>query len=95
MLSNCKTVMENRAYTQNQLIDLGFEVLPSATNFLFARSDKISGERLYLRLKEKGILVRHFKLERIKEFIRITIGSKTQMDLFIKSVKEILCEEKL
>ena len=73
-------------------MDLGFEILPSKANFIFAKSDKISGEKLYLKLKEKGVLVRHFTSERIKEYNRITIGSKTEMESFVSAVKEILGE---
>ncbi len=87
---NCKTVMENREYTREKLIELGFTVLPSKTNFLFAKTDKVSGEELYLKLKSKGILVRHFTSERIKDFNRITIGTKEQMDALISAVKEII-----
>ena len=71
---------------------LGFEVLASKANFLFARSDKISGIKLYEKLKENGILVRHFNEERIKEFNRITIGSMEDMKILIEKIKEILQE---
>ncbi len=91
-VSNCKKIIENREFTAIELEGLGFEVLPSKANFIFAKSNKISGEDLYLRLKEKGVLVRHFKNERIKEYNRITIGSREEMEAFIAAVKEILGE---
>ena len=72
------------------IIGLGFEILPSKANFIFAKSDKISGENLYINLKEKGVLVRHFKNERIKDFNRITIGTKEQMETLINTLKEVL-----
>ena len=87
---NCQEIISTREKTQKDLTDLGFTVLPSKTNFLFAKSDKISGEKLYKKLKEKGVLVRHFEKERIKEFNRITIGSPKEMEIFISKVKEIL-----
>ena len=65
-------------------------MLDSKTNFVFAKSDEISGEELYLKLKSDGVLVRHFTLERIKDFNRITIGTMEQMQTFIAKVKAIL-----
>ena len=58
---------------------LGFTLTQSKTNFVFAKSDKIGGKELYLKLKEKGILVRHFDSKRISDYIRVTIGSLSQM----------------
>ena len=87
---NCAEIIENREWTKGQLIKLGFEVLPSKANFVFAKSGKISGKDLYEKLKERGVLIRHFDKERIKEYNRITIGSKEQMQTFIDTVKTIL-----
>ncbi len=92
-MDNCKRICDTREYTVKELKTLGFEVLPSKANFVFAKSDKISGEDLYLRLKESGVLVRHFKAERIKNFNRISIGSREEMEVFVKTVKEILGEK--
>ena len=92
-MDNCKKICDTREYTVKELKALGFEVLPSKANFVFAKSDKISGEKLYLKLKENGVLVRHFTAERIKDFNRITIGSREEMEMFIKTVKEILGEK--
>lgn len=89
-MDNCKKIIENREYTKKELEKMGFFVLDSRANFLFAKSDKISGEELYLKLKENGVLVRHFKAEKIKDFNRITIGTKAQMDIFLGKTKEIL-----
>ena len=90
---NCKTIIENREWTTNQLEDLGFSVIHSMTNFVFAKTDKIGGEELYLKLKEKGILVRHFSNERIKEYNRITIGTIEQMKKLIDTISDILEEQ--
>ena len=73
-----------------ELEKLGFTVLPSTANFIFAKSDRIGGEELYLTLKERGILIRHFTKERICDYNRITIGTAEQMKLFIDAVKEII-----
>ena len=74
---------------------MGFIVLPSKTNFLFAKSNVIDGRGLYEKLKEKGILVRHFKTERISAFVRVTVGTKTQMDAFLQAVAEIIKEKQV
>ena len=87
---NINKIIENREYTSKELKNMDFEVLPSKTNFVFARSKNIGGERLYKLLKEKGILVRHFNKKRIEDFIRVTIGTKEQMIAFVSEVKFIL-----
>ena len=88
--ANCKKIMENRDFTAKALEALGFEVLPSKANFLFARTPKMGGEALYLALKDKGILVRHFSRKEIAAFLRITIGSMEQMQALVNAVQEIL-----
>lgn len=93
-MNNCKEIEVVRDYTTEELENLGFFVIPSKANFIFAKSDKISGEDLYLNLKEKGVLVRHFTTEKIKDFNRITIGTKEEMMTFIDKVKECLYENK-
>ncbi len=90
----CNEIKTNRAYTMDGLKALGFEVLDSKANFVFAKSDEISGQELYEELKKKGVLVRHFNGERICEYNRITIGSREQMDVLLTAVKEILQEKK-
>lgn len=89
----CKTVMENREWTVEKLKALNFSVIPSAANFVFAKSSTENGEKLYLSLKEKGVLVRHFGKERIKDYIRITIGTKEQMEFLIEKIKEVQEEQ--
>ncbi len=91
-MDNCKTIIKNREYTEKALTELGFYVIPSKANFVFAKSDRIDGEALYLKLKAKGILVRHFTLDRIKDYNRITIGTMEQMNALIQAIKEILKE---
>lgn len=91
-MERAEKIIETRAFTQNALKELGFNVIPSYTNFVFAKHDKIGGEELYLRLKDEGILVRHFTGERIKEYNRITIGTREQMEIFIETTKRILAE---
>ena len=90
--ANCQQIMENRDFTTIQLRNLGFEVLNSMANFVFAKHPGISGEELYLRLKERGILVRHFSVPRLSDYNRITVGSREQMDALIRAITEILEE---
>ena len=87
---NCRAIIQNRQYTITVLSEMGFDVLPSAANFVFAKHPAIGGKDLYLRLKEKGVLVRHFDKVRLKEYNRITIGSREQMEALLTAVKEIL-----
>ena len=89
-MNNCKTVMENREYTRDRLCALGFRVLPSVANFLFAESPDVDGEKLYLELRRRGILIRHFSKERIKNFNRITVGTRAEMDALLAQIENIL-----
>ena len=94
-LANCRTIMENRAWTTAELQALGFTVLPSKANFVFAKSEKIDGEKLYLELKKRGVLIRHFTKAQIRDYNRITIGTKEQMQTLIGTIKDILEEQAL
>ncbi len=89
-VNNCKKIIENREYTQRELEKLGFTILDSKANFIFVKSDKISGGDLYTALKDRGVLVRHFTKERIKDYNRVTIGSREQMEKFIECVTQII-----
>lgn len=91
-MQNARTIAETRQWTATQLENSGFAVLPSKTNFLFATNPAIDGEALYLALKGRGILVRHFNKERLHPYVRITIGTMEQMQTFINTVKTILEE---
>ena len=89
-MRNCRVICENREFTRENLQKMGFEVLKSHSNFLFARNPRLDGEKLYGDLKKKGILVRHFGDARIRDFIRVTIGTRQQMESFLSAVKEII-----
>ncbi len=93
-MDNCRIIEENREYTKTRLEALGFSVLPSKANFLFATSPDISGEELYLKLRGAGILVRHFGKERIKEYNRITVGTRDDMDILLSEIEKILKEKR-
>ena len=89
---NCKRIIEARSYAAKELADLGFKMTDSMANFLFVRHERIGGEALYSALREKGVLVRHFNGDRIKEYNRITVGSMDEMRTLIEIIKEILEE---
>ena len=93
-MANCRKIMENRAYTTDALRALGFAVLPSSANFIFAESPEIDGGELYLELKRRGILIRHFTTESIKNFNRITIGTREEMETLVATVETILKERR-
>ncbi len=89
---NCAEIIRVREQTAERLKALGFRMMDSKANFLFARSDRISGGELYRRLKERGVLVRHFDKPRIDDYNRITIGTEAQMDALLEAIKAILEE---
>ncbi len=88
----CRIIADNRAYTAEALRGLGFTVLPSKANFIFASSMNVPGGEYYRALKERGVLVRHFDKDRIRDFVRISIGTRAQMDTLLERTKEILRE---
>ena len=89
--NNCiSEIIKNKKYLENELTSLGFEFTHSSANFVFAQSDKISGGQLYCKLKDKGILVRHFDTDRLRNYIRITIGSIDEMRSLVAAIREIL-----
>ena len=78
-----------RAWAVDALQNLGFQVLPSKANFIFARHPGVSGAELYSGLRQRGILVRHFTKERIKDFVRITIGTQEQMERLAEALQDM------
>ena len=92
-LANCRVIMENREYTTRALSRLGFTVLPSKANFVFARHATIPGGTLYTALKARGVLVRHFTRAEIDPYLRITIGTRQQMDILLTTLKDIITKE--
>ncbi|MCL2057425.1 MAG: histidinol-phosphate transaminase [Oscillospiraceae bacterium] len=84
-------IIKTRENTAQRLHSMGFEVLPSGANFLFARHENKPGGLLYNALRDRGILVRHWDLPRIKDFLRITIGTDKEMDALCAALADILC----
>ncbi|WP_191602408.1 histidinol-phosphate transaminase [Marinomonas algicola] len=87
----CDKTIATREWTHIQLTDLGFKVLPSATNFVFVTHPEKDAESVYLTLKEQGILVRFFgrNKARIGNYLRITIGTDDEMRALIDALKAL------
>jgi len=88
--ANCLRIQQARSYTTEKLRELGFCVIPSMANFVFAAHSAVDGCALYDELKRRGILVRHFSADRISQYNRITIGTMEQMELLIRTIADIL-----
>jgi histidinol-phosphate aminotransferase len=86
----CKAVVASRERLVGELTGLGFEVLPSAANFIFVRHPQRDAEKSALALRQRGIIVRHFKLPRIEQFLRITVGTDDQCATLVRALREIL-----
>jgi len=72
-----------------ELGKMGWTVLPSKANFVFARKEGVPGKEIYLKLKGRGILVRHFDAEKVQDFVRITIGTQEDMERLVHELKSI------
>ena len=83
-------VIRSREQLTEQLERLNFNVLPSAANFVFARHQQQQAEEIASQLRRRGIIVRHFKQDRIDQFLRITLGSEQQNQLLVQSLTDIL-----
>ena len=90
MKKNVKTIAENREYLIGELRKLGFSVPDSAANFVFATKSGFSGSFLYEELKKRRVLVRHFSKPRIDDYLRITVGTREQVDILLGELKTII-----
>ena len=90
---NCQAVCENREFTVSELKKMGFEMTNSKANFIFAKHPAISGNAIYQGLRERGVLVRHFEKPRIKDYNRITVGARAEMEALLSALREILKEQ--
>lgn len=86
----CQKIICDREYTSAELKKLGFVLTDSKTNFIFARHPEFDGEVLYKALREMGILVRHFGGEKVRDYLRITIGSHDECEALVSSLKDII-----
>ena len=85
-----RAVMTSRATLVTNLERLGFDVLPSAANFIFAHHSQHDAAELATKLRERSVIVRHFNLPRINQHLRITVGTDEQCDRLIGALREIL-----
>ena len=87
---NCRKIIKTRDATAQKLKEMGFEMTDSKANFLFVKTDRMSGKLIFERLREKGILVRRFDEPRISDYLRITVGTPEEMDALADALKDIL-----
>ena len=86
----CNKIIKTRTRVTDELRALGFKVLDSQTNFLFATKDDLSMKDMFEYLKTKKVYIRYFSVPRIENYVRISIGTDDEMDIFLKEVKEYL-----
>lgn len=91
--AHCRSIMETRAYTVGKLREMGFVMTDSTANFIFVRHPEVSGEYIFRKLRERGVIVRHFDKPGICEYNRITIGTREQMDILLRELEPILAGE--
>jgi histidinol-phosphate aminotransferase len=87
--STCQRVIASREALVEQLEGKGFEVLPSAANFIFARHPQHDAAGLAAKVREQGVIVRHFKQGRIAQFLRITIGTPEQNQALVDALGDL------
>ena len=88
----CGKVIATREQLTAEMTALGFDVLPSAANFIFARHPQRDAAELAQALRERSIIVRHFKLPRIDQFLRITVGTDGECQALVAALREILAQ---
>lgn len=88
----CKRIKEEREKFIAEMRDLGFKVIPSSSNFVFVSPPEISGEEYFTKLRKYNIIVRHFNDEKIRDYVRITIGRPEEMAALAAATREILAD---
>jgi len=83
-------IINTRELVSEKLKSFGFEVIPSKANFIFTCHPDIDGEKLFATLRENGLLVRYFNKLRINNYLRITIGSEDEMNVFLEKLHKIV-----
>ena len=91
--SACKKVIKTRERVTLELEKLGFDVLNSQTNFIFVTHNKHNMKSLFEYLKTQKVFIRYFSLPRIENYVRITIGTNEEMDIFLEKTKEFILND--
>lgn len=91
--STCKKVIKTRERVTLELEKLGFDVLDSQTNFVFVTHNKHNMKSLFEYLKTQKVFIRYFSLPRIENYVRITIGTNEEMDIFLEKTKEFILND--
>lgn len=91
--STCKKVIKTRERVTLELEKLGFDVLDSQTNFIFVTHNKHNMKSLFEYLKTQKVFIRYFSLPRIENYVRITIGTNEEMDIFLEKTKEFILND--
>lgn len=91
--STCQKVIETRERVTLELEKLGFDVLDSQTNFIFATHNEHNMKSLFEYLKTQKVFIRYFSLPRIENYVRITIGTNEEMDIFLEKTKEFILND--
>lgn len=91
--STCQKVIKTRERVTLELKKLGFDVLDSQTNFIFVTHNKHNMKSLFEYLKTQKVFIRYFSLPRIENYVRITIGTNEEMDIFLEKTKEFILND--
>ena len=86
----CSKIIDTRESFVSEMKKMGFDILPSKANFVFATSSEISGKDYFTKLREDNIIVRYFDKENISDYVRITIGTPEEMEILLEKTREIL-----
>jgi len=86
-------IIRTRSWVSKQMEQQGFHVLPSQANFIFVRHEHIAAKTLYEQLKAANVLIRHFNKQPITDWLRITIGTDEDMEVFFEKLHKLLNEE--
>ena len=89
-LNSCRRVINSREVLCSALNTLGFEVLPSSANFILASHSQYAASDLFAKLRDQGILVRYFDKPRIDNYLRITIGTDEENEIFLGALEKLL-----